>query len=126
MDDYLPDIPLEGPAHPDLDPNGPLQFNFPAQNLDPAPAELPEVDAELPEVDLPQISIPDTNQEFTINNDPNLCLDFTPVELELMLRSDTETVQQFYDQVAQSQVEYDNAHHQPFTEEATTPPRCIS
>ena len=85
MDDYLPDIPLEGPAHPDLDPNGPLPFNFPALNLDPAPAELPEVD-------LPQISIPDTNQEFTVNNDPHLCLDFTLVELELMLRSDTETV----------------------------------
>ena len=119
MDEYLPDIPLEGPAHPDLDPNGPLQFLYQAQNLDPAPAELPEIG---PEVDLPQISIPDTNQEFTVNNDPNLCLDFTPVELELMLRSDTETVHQFYDQVAQSQVDYDNAHHQPFTEDTVTPP----
>jgi len=109
---------LGGPAHPDLDPNGPLPnplFDLPAQNQDPAPAEIPEVD-------FPQISIPDINHEFTINNDPQFCLDFTPVELELMLRSDTETVLQFYDQVAQSQVEYDNAHQQTFTEDTVTPP----
>ena len=114
MDEYLPDIPLEEPAHPDLHPDGPLPFDLPAQNQEQAPGELPEID-------FPQISIPDTNQEFTVHNDPHLCLDFTPVELEVMLRSETETVQQFYDQVAQSQVEYDNANHQTFTEDAVTP-----
>jgi len=36
MDEYLPDIPLEEPAHPDLHPDGPLPFDLPAQNQEQA------------------------------------------------------------------------------------------
>ena len=107
MDEYLEPLP-DGPAHPDLDPNGPMPVL-------PIVIQDQHINIQLDPEGFPQISIQDILTETTVDDPPNL-LDYTAVELELLLRTETEAVQEFYDQVATSQVEYDNANNYTVTE----------